>query len=106
MLLKLAYDGIFSFSYLPLRIITAFGFTISFFSFLAGFSLIVIKLIYGIEVPGWTSIVVILAFNQGILLLFMGFLGEYIARIFDEVKQRPKYVIKEASQELLGRSSH
>jgi glycosyltransferase involved in cell wall biosynthesis len=99
-LLKLAYDGIFSFSFIPLRVITIFGLFISFLSFLAGFFLIVIKLVWGIDVPGWTSLVVILAFNQGVLLLFLGIIGEYISRIFDEVKRRPKYVIKESSQEL------
>jgi len=105
-LLKVAYDGIFSFSFAPLRAITIFGFFLSFLSFLAGFFLIIIKLVYGIPVPGWTSLVVIVTFNQGILLLFIGVIGEYLGRIFDEVKQRPKYVIKEASKEIMETLSH
>jgi glycosyltransferase involved in cell wall biosynthesis len=105
-LVNLALDGIFSFSFLPLRLITIIGFSLALLSFLVGFGAIIFRLVYNIAPPGWASLAVILSFNQGILLLFIGFIGEYIGRIFEEVKQRPKYVIKEASKDLMEKLLH
>jgi glycosyltransferase involved in cell wall biosynthesis len=99
-LIELAYNGIFSFSLLPLRLITIIGFILALLSFIAVIGIIIFRLVYKVTPPGWASLAVILSFNQGILLLFIGLIGEYIGRIFEEVKQRPKYIVKETSKEL------
>ena len=93
--LKLAMNGIFSFSYKPLNYISVMGFIIAMISFVSGFCLIVFKLMDKIrDVPGWTSLAVLLLFLTGVQLISIGIIGAYISRIYDEVKQRPKYVVK------------
>ena len=91
----LALDGIFSFSYRPLKYVTYMGVLVAFLSFAQGARIIFLK-VTGLmpEVPGWTSLSVSILFLSGVQLISMGIIGEYIARIFDEVKRRPKYVIK------------
>jgi len=92
-LLKIAGDGIFSFSSLPLRLITFLGLigltTAVFFSL---FSLIKYFTV-GIESPGYTSLVLLLAFFSSLIIICLGIIGEYIARIYDEVRHRPHSVI-------------
>lgn len=93
-LFNFALDGIFSFSTAPLRMWTYIGLLLSFFS-LVYLGIIVSKtLIYGIDLPGYASIVSIILFFSGVNLIGLGILGEYIGRIFIEVKQRPIYLIK------------
>lgn len=93
-LFNYALDGIFSFSTAPLRMWTYIGLLLSFFS-MAFLVYIVIKtLMFGVELPGYASIVSIILFFSGINLIGMGILGEYMARIFIEVKQRPVYVVR------------
>jgi dolichol-phosphate mannosyltransferase len=89
-------DAIFSFSYKPLRIMTGIGIFIS----LAGFALaciFVLKRLAGIETAqtGFTTLVTLLLFLGGVQLMAIGLLGEYLARIYDEVKQRPLYIVKQ-----------
>jgi len=92
---RLAMDGIFSFSYKPLIYISILGFIIALVSFFFGISLIIMKLMKKIpDVPGWTSLFVLILFFSGIQLISVGIIGGYIARIYDEVKHRPKYIIK------------
>lgn len=102
--LKLANDGLnalFSFSFLPIRILTYFGFFMLILIFFAGVALIVgfyfdipIAFFQGLkQVPGWSSLVLLILSLLGIQIIFMGILGEYIARIFDEVRNRPYYII-------------
>ena len=93
-MLKMAFDRIYSFSTAPIKWAIYIGATISFLSFISGVFLMIRK-IYGYTAPGWTSIVVIMLFFFGVNFLFLGILGEYISRIFLEVKNRPKYVIEE-----------
>ncbi len=90
-----AVDGIFSFSILPIRLVVFFGMILSFASFLYGTSLIIRKILSNIEVPGYTSIMVAVLFLGGIHLIAIGVVGEYIGRIYNEVKRRPIYVIDE-----------
>ena len=90
-----ALNGIFSFSYLPLRIATIFGFIIFLASFLTIIIEITLYIVYGREVPGFTTIMVVMLFLFGMLFLLIGIIGEYIARIYDETKQRPNFIIKE-----------
>jgi glycosyltransferase involved in cell wall biosynthesis len=94
--LRLAVDGIVSFSNAPLRLALVWGFVFSFVSFVVGIGAIVAKLAGAFVVPGWASIVVVVSFLGGIQLMLMGMMGLYIGRIYEEVKARPLYVVREA----------
>ena len=61
-------------------------------------------LIYGVDVPGWATVVAGMMFLSGMQLLSVGILGEYLGRVFDEVKQRPVYIVGEESGQGIGRS--
>ncbi len=93
--IKFAIDGMISFSYKPLQYISLIGFLIAFFSFAYMLYLIISKLLYdAIDAPGWASLMTIILFSGGLQLVSLGITGQYIARIYDEVKQRPLYIIK------------
>ncbi|HDU5254537.1 TPA: glycosyltransferase family 2 protein [Klebsiella pneumoniae subsp. pneumoniae] len=91
---NLALEGITSFSTFPLRMWTYIGLFIACISFTYGSWMIIDKLIFGNNVPGYPSILVSILFLGGIQLIGIGVLGEYIGRIYIEVKQSPKYVLK------------
>jgi polyisoprenyl-phosphate glycosyltransferase len=93
--LRLAVDGIVSFSNAPLRLALVWGFVFSFVSFVIGIAAIVSKLAGAFTVPGWASILVVVSFLGGIQLMLMGMMGLYIGRIYEEVKARPLYLIRE-----------
>lgn len=95
-LLRLGIDGIVSFSHLPLKIAIYLGLGISLLSIGYALYISTCRIILGTPLPGWTSIVVGVSFLSGIQLIVLGFIGEYIARIFDEVKRRPLYVLSES----------
>lgn len=92
-MVKLAADALFSFSFTPLRLAFHLGF-ISLGLSLLIFVYAVISWTSGYYVAGWTSTVIILSFFSGLQLLMLGFLAEYIGRVFTEVKQRPRYLVK------------
>lgn len=94
-LVKYALDGVFSFSRLPLRLLTYAGIVISSVGFLIGAFFIVRRLL-GIEIAqtGFTTLVTLVLFLGGIQLIGIGILGEYLGRIYDEVKQRPLYIVR------------
>lgn len=94
-LIRYALDGIFSFSYLPLRMLTCVGLFIAGLGFSVGAFFIVRRLL-GIEIAftGFTTLVTLVLFLGGVQLIGIGVLGEYLGRIYDEVKKRPHYVIK------------
>lgn len=94
-MVKLAADGITSFSYKPLKIATYFGFTVSVLSFLYLIYVAYEKLFTQNTVLGWASIVAIILFMNGIMFMILGIIGEYIGRIFEEVKNRPLYILKD-----------
>ncbi len=94
-MVRLAVDAIVGFSQRPLRLAMAFGFSVSVASVLFGVSAVVVKLAGGFVVPGWASIMVLVGIVGGIQLVVLGVIGEYIARIYDEVKRRPLYVISD-----------
>lgn len=94
-LINLALDSIIAQSNKPLKISIQFGFTLSGLSLLYGIFLIYKKIFTGIPVEGWTTTVVSLFFIGGLLFANLGVLGLYIGKIFDEVKQRPLYVIND-----------
>lgn len=91
---QLAFNGIFSFSYKPLKYVTFLGMLIALVSFEEIGRIIFLKLSGQMrDVPGWTYLTVCVLLLSGIQLTAIGIVGEYIARIYDEVKQRPKFVI-------------
>ncbi|TAF03679.1 MAG: glycosyltransferase [Nostocales cyanobacterium] len=90
-----AIDGITSFSLLPLKVWSYVGLTISVLSFLYASFLLVRTLILGIDVPGYASLMVALLFLGGVQLLSLGIIGEYLGRVYEEVKGRPLYLVKE-----------
>jgi glycosyltransferase involved in cell wall biosynthesis len=90
-----ALEGIFSFSTLPLRIWTYFGFFLAVAAALYIMFIIFRVLILGVDVPGYASTLVLLLFFSGLNMIGLGILGEYVGRIFTEVKRRPLYLVKQ-----------
>lgn len=95
-LLRLAMAGLMSFTTWPLRAVSIMGFLISIASFAYGIFIVVEFILYGHAIDGWPTIVTILLFFSGINLLSLGVVGEYIARIFKEVKHRPVYLVRQS----------
>ena len=93
-MLRFALDGITSFSYFPLRLATWTGFAVSVFAFLYILVVLVLKAA-GISWLGYTSLMASILFLGGVQLLMIGIMGEYLGRIFDEVKRRPLYLVGE-----------
>jgi glycosyltransferase involved in cell wall biosynthesis len=93
-LTELALTGITCFSDIPLRVWGFIGFLVSLLSLIYAIYIVTVTLLYGADLPGFPSLIVAIMFFGGIQLLSIGILGEYIARIFTEVKQRPKYLIE------------
>jgi glycosyltransferase involved in cell wall biosynthesis len=91
-----ALDGIFAFTVLPLKIWVYLGVLVSFLSFLYGSFLIIRTSLMGVDVPGYASLMVVVLFLGGIQLIGLGVLGEYVGRIYKEVKRRPLYIIRES----------
>jgi len=90
-----AMDGITSFSSFPLKVWAYFGFVISAFAFLYAVVLAIRKLLNDVDVPGYTSLMVVVLFLGGIQLITLGILGEYMGRVYNEVKGRPLYVVRD-----------
>lgn len=97
-MLALAFDGITSLSIKPLRMITGLGIIASVISFV-GIIWAVIDQLFGNVVAGWSSTVCVICFMGGIQLICLGVLGEYIGKIYMEVKQRPRYIISDRTYE-------
>ncbi|MCL1936032.1 MAG: glycosyltransferase family 2 protein [Defluviitaleaceae bacterium] len=95
-MIKFAVDGITGFSYKPLKIATKIGFFISLFSFTYLCYVIYEALFLQRPVVGWASTISIILFFQGIVLIVLGIIGEYIGRIFEEIKGRPIYLIEKS----------
>jgi polyisoprenyl-phosphate glycosyltransferase len=91
----LAWDGLTSFSPFPLKMIVFLGFLISTISFFLGTWFLIFSIWYGGTVAGWASTIIPIYFLGGIQLLCIGVIGEYISKIFTEVKRRPRYIIEE-----------
>lgn len=94
-LLAFSILGITSFSKLPLRIAIMLGFVMSIASILHGMWLIGVYLFAGHLPPGYTSLIVVVTFIGGLQLVVLGIIGEYIGSVFDEVKQRPLYIVND-----------
>jgi polyisoprenyl-phosphate glycosyltransferase len=89
-----ALDGIISFSFLPLKVWSYVGFSISLISLVYALMLVVRTLIFGVDVPGYASLMVAILFLGGIQLITLGVLGEYLGRVYEEVKGRPLYFVR------------
>jgi dolichol-phosphate mannosyltransferase len=93
-MLKFAMDGISSFSTVPLKLATWLGYGASVLAFLYLLSVFVQKMM-GITVQGFATIMVAMMFLGGVQLICLGILGEYVGRLFNEIKPRPMYIIEE-----------
>jgi dolichol-phosphate mannosyltransferase len=94
-MLRFAIDGITSFSILPLRFATYLGMLISVASIGVAVWALVVKFVFHSVVPGWTALTVLIALLAAVQLLMIGILGEYVGRIYEQVKSRPLYVVGE-----------
>lgn len=103
-LLKYAVEGIISFSSFPLKLSAYVGFFSAFVSVIYLILVIIKRLAYGVDVPGYASIVVLVLFLGGLQLMSLGILGEYMSKVYDQVKDRPIYILKEHLSEDLFRN--
>ena len=92
---RFATDAIVSFSYKPLKMATSLGFVISFFSFLYLMIVLYQRFFTDRTIDGWASTIAVILFTQGIVMMILGVLGEYVGRMYDEIKGRPIYIIQE-----------
>jgi len=100
-LINFAIQGISSFSKTPLRMCTVTGLIVAALSVLAGFAQVVGYFFgHGVDAAGWASLMTFVSFLGGLQLFFMGVFGEYLGQIFDEVKRRPRYLIRTDSATL------
>lgn len=94
-MLSFAWNGITSFSIYPLRLVTLIGVFCLFFAILLSFYVFYIVLFTNYATPGWASITIPISFFGGIQIFSIGIIGEYVGKIYQEVKDRPKYIIEE-----------
>ena len=90
---RLALAGVTAFTTLPLRVWSAVGVTISLISILYGCYIALSSMLFGNDVPGWSTLSAGLMFFSGVQLISIGILGEYLGRVYDEVKRRPLYLL-------------
>jgi dolichol-phosphate mannosyltransferase len=95
-MIKFALDGILSFSATPLHLVTFLGLFVSVLSFGYGIYSLYAYFFTDRTVPGWTSLLVTIVFLGGVQLISIGFLGEYLLRVYTETKRRPLYIIKDS----------
>jgi len=101
-LFHFALDGLTAFTTWPLRLLSMAGIALSLLSFSYGLFIIVKYFLFGDAVQGWASLITVVLFFAGINLISIGVLGEYIARIFGEVKNRPLYLVRHQKGQGLG----
>lgn len=94
-MIKFAFDAITTFSYKPLKLASYAGFFLSFCSFIYLLVVLLEKIFVKTTVQGWASILAVNLLLNGIVLMILGIIGEYIGRIYDEAKGRPLYVVRE-----------
>ena len=95
-MLAFAFDGITSLSVKPIRLITGLGFFISLASFI-GIIWVLLTKLFGVTVSGWASMACAIFFMGGVQLLCLGVIGEYIGKIYNETKARPRFIISETT---------
>jgi glycosyltransferase involved in cell wall biosynthesis len=105
-LLRLSLDGLTAFANWPLRVVAPVGMLMALASFGYGGMLVFDYMLWGHPVSGWTTIVVLLTFFFGVQMIFMGIIGEYLARVYEEVKGRPLFLVKrDSGSDLAPRST-
>ena len=92
-MMRFAFDAIASFSYKPLKLASYVGILLSFFSFIYLLVVVWQRLFTDTAITGWTSSIAVSLFFNGVILIILGIVGEYIGRIYDEVKGRPLYIV-------------
>lgn len=97
-LLRLAFDGVFAFSVIPIRLATACGMIAVSSSVLFAVYALIVKVFFDQSPVGFTATIFAITFLSGVQLLFLGVIGEYIGRIYEEVKQRPHYVVSRVAR--------
>jgi hypothetical protein len=95
-MLKLAANGVFSFSTVPLKWITALGFLVALGSVAAGFWALGLRLFTARALPGWASTVIPMYFLGSVQLLAIGVIGSYVSRVYAETKRRPRFIIEKS----------
>ena len=93
MLVRLALDGFFGFSNTPLQLASAFGIAVSGVSFALALALVLLNIAAGVPLHGTTALLLAVLFLGGVQLICLGILGEYVGRIYDEVRARPPFVV-------------
>ena len=95
-MMKLALNGIVSFSAAPLHLVTYLGIFSAFLGFLYGIYSLYVRFFTNDTVQGWTSLVIVILFLGGVQLISIGILGEYLIRVYDETKRRPLYIVRDS----------
>jgi hypothetical protein len=98
-LLRLAFDGIFSFSTLPIRAAGLVGLVAVIVSFVYAVYSLYVKFVLHISPQGFTAIVILVTFLSGVQLTFLGVIGEYIGRVYEETKTRPVYIVDRVTRQ-------
>ncbi len=93
-MIRFALDGVTSFSIVPLQLATSLGFLITVITILAAIAVLLLKFVFDHTIQGWASLMLTILFIGGVQLFVVGVLGEYIGRIYEEVKKRPLYIIQ------------
>lgn len=96
-LVGLAWNAALSFSTLPIKMITGFGFTTAGFTIVYGIFAVLQKYVYHTAVQGWTGIIVIVGIIGSAILISLGVIGDYVGRIFEEIKRRPLYIVRDTT---------
>jgi hypothetical protein len=94
-LARFALDGLTSFSTLPLRVWSLLGLAISLTAFAYALIVLVQTLVLGVDVPGYPSLIISMMFFAGVQLISLGVIGEYLGRVYEEVKARPLFIVAE-----------
>ena len=100
---KLASEAIIAYSDKPLRLSIKLGFAISALAFVSGSYIIYMAIVYGVPIQGWTSLIVSLYFLGGIIISFLGVIGVYLGKAFDEAKRRPLYIVRQTTFDAASR---
>ncbi len=96
-MMKFALDGITAFSDLPLKLVTYFGFIVSFFAFIVMIYALYSRFILRVYEPGWTSLILSILFIGGIQMIAIGIIGEYLSRMNSNIRDRPLYIVKDTN---------
>ena len=94
-MLRFSFDALASFSYVPLQLATLLGFVFAALAFFVGVPLVIASRVFEVFDPGTPTIITVVLLMGGIQLMTVGIIGEYVGRIYDEVKRRPLYIVRE-----------